>query len=169
LPGGNVLAITNVRGFKYTHAFNRNPQFHGLTDELSEYRLLSLSTHCQLVTKDNKVLFGTKRNQFNQISNFSGFPNVDEDSTHAEGRRYLDIYRTMKNRLAQEIGGLVKMYDRIQAVGITYVNTPGLRGLDSDYLVPLSETADNARKHFEESFQFEKELYVVDFEPKKNH
>ena len=158
---------TNSRGFRYTFAFNRTLDFNNLKDALAEYHLLINSTHCHIVTKDNKILFGTKRNQFNQISGFSGFPNVDEDSIEIKGKKYLDIYKTIQNCLRPEIGYLVDTIDSIKAVGVVYVDTPGLRGTDSDYLIRLDETADNAQKRFEESSQFEKKLYVIDFEPKK--
>lgn len=162
-----IIVSTNFRGFKYTHAFNRNKEFHNLTDDLRKYSLLSISTHCHIVSKDNKLLFGTKKNQFNQISGFSGFPNIDEDSIVREGKTFLDIYKTIVNRLRPEIDYLVDSIDSISAVGIVYVNTPGLRGIDSDYLVRLDETADKAQKRFVENAQFQKELYTVDFEPAK--
>lgn len=164
---GIITVNTNIRGFKYTQAFNRNPDFYQLTNELNQYKLLSISTHCHLITKDKKILFGTKKNQFNQISGFSGFPNAEEDSVEIKGEKYLDIYKTIKKRLYSEIGYLVEAVDDIKAVGITYVDTPNLRGTDSDYVVKLAETYDNAKKRFKESLQFERELFIVDFEPKK--
>ena len=158
-----VIAHASVRGFKYTHAFNRTKEFHARTNELSDYRLLSFSTHGHLITRDGKILFGTKKNQFNQISGFGGFPNVAED---ADGS-FLDVYRTVKNRLKPEIGDLVQAIRNITAVGIVYVDTPALRGTDSDYVVELDETATNVQKKFEESYQFERRLHIVEFEPAK--
>lgn len=164
---GRIVAQTNVRGFKYTYSFNRNPNFYDMTEVLRDYSLLSLSTHCHLVTKDNKLLFGTKRDQFNQISGFSGFPHAEEDSYERDGKRFLDIYGTILNRLEEEIGYLVRAVDSISTVGVVYVDTPGLRGIDSDYLIRLDESSTNAQRRFRESSQFERELYVVDFEPDK--
>lgn len=158
-----VLAHASVRGFKYTQTFNRMKEFHGRTEELSAYRLLSFSTHSHLVSKDGKILFGTKKNQFNQISGFGGFPNVAED---ADGS-FLDVYRTVKNRLKPEIGDLVQAIRNITAVGVVYVDTPALRGTDSDYVVELDETAENVQKKFEASYQFERKLHIVEFEPSK--
>lgn len=162
-----IIVKTNIRGFRYTQAFNRNPDFYDLTKELNGYHLLSISTHCHLITNDKKILFGTKKNQFNQISGFSGFPNAEEDSVELKGKKYLDTYRTIKKRLYSEIGYLVDAVDDIKAVGITYVDTPALRGTDSDYIVYLAETSDNAKKRFKESSQFERQLFVISFEPKK--
>ena len=62
IEDGKFTANTNTRGFKHTFAFNRNADFQDLTDELRDYSLLTFSTHCHLVTKDNKILFGTKKN-----------------------------------------------------------------------------------------------------------
>ncbi len=158
-----VLAHASVRGFRYTQAFNRTKEFHNRTEELSTYRLLSFSTHSHLITKDGNILFGTKKNQFNQISGFGGFPNVAED---ADGG-FLDVYRTVKNRLKPEIGDLVQAISNITAVGVVYVDTPALRGTDSDYVVMLDETAANVQKRFEESYQFERKLHIVEFNPTK--
>lgn len=108
-----------------------------------------------------------KKNQFNQISGFGGFPNAEEDSVELKGKKYLGIYGTIKKRLHSEIGYLVDAVDNIKAVSITYVDTPNLRGTDSDYLVHLAETSDNAKKRFKESSQFEREIFDIDFEPKK--
>ena len=65
-PSGKIIIPTNARGFKYNQAFNRNPDFHVRVDELNKYKLLSISTLCYLITKDDKLLFGTKINQNNQ-------------------------------------------------------------------------------------------------------
>lgn len=165
---GLTSVKANIRVFRYTHAFNRNPDFHNLTNELNRYGLLSFSTSCFLVTKDNKALFGTKRNQFNQISDFSGFPNLKEDPVAVTaGRRCLDIYVMLLHRLAPEIGSTTGSINSIEAIGLTYVNTQGLRGTDSDYLAYLDETAGNAQRQFKESYQFERQLFAVDFEPAK--
>lgn len=56
-----IIVKTNIRGFRYTQAFNRNPDFYNLINDLNNYHLLSISTHCHLITKDNKILFGTKK------------------------------------------------------------------------------------------------------------
>lgn len=85
-----VRAVTEERGFKYTYLFNRNPDFHSRTGELSDHKLLSISTHCHLITKDGKITFGTKKNQFNQISGFAGFPNLKEDAVEVEGKKHLN-------------------------------------------------------------------------------
>ncbi len=164
---GTITMNTDVRGFNYTYAFNRDKNLYHLVDELNKNKLLSISTHVHLLTKDNKLLFGTKKNQFNQISGFSGFPNVDEDSDIVNGERVLDVYKTIVNRLRPEIGYLVDSIDSIIPLGITYVNTLGLRGTDNDFLVKIDEMSYKAKKRFEENSQFKKELHSVDFEPKK--
>ncbi|MEK7845634.1 MAG: hypothetical protein AAB257_01575, partial [Nitrospinota bacterium] len=148
-------------------AFNRNPNFYDRTEELNQYKLLHLSTHCHLKTTDNMLLFGTKKNQSNQISGFGGFPNVEKESIKIEGESYLDIYKTLCNRLTAEIGTLVSEIESIQAVGITYVDNPCLRGVDLDYLIELNETSDNARKQFKASAQFKRCLFTVEFKPTK--
>lgn len=165
LDSGALILPTTVRGFSYTHAFNRNKEFHDMTAELNAYRLLSISTHGHIVTSDGKMVFGTKKNQFNQISGFSGFPNVNEDSANLGSKIYLDIRATVANRLRPEIGGLVSHITDIDAVGIVYTDTRGLRGLDTDYLFRLDVPAKEVQKKFQESFQFEKQLHVVDYEP----
>lgn len=162
---GRINAVTEERGFKYTQALNRDEILTDPSETLRKYKLLSISTHCHLVTKDNKLLFGTKKNQSNQISGFSGFPNVQEDSIEIVGKKFLKIYETMQNRLRPEIGYLVDAICSIDATGITYVSTPGLRGLDFNYLVKIDETASNIEKRFKENWQFKKELFTVDFEP----
>jgi hypothetical protein len=164
---GKITLPTEVRGFRYTHALNRDPCFWACTELLKQYKLLSLSTHCHLVSKDGKILFGIKKNQFNQISGFSGFPNAEEDVIELEGRKYLDIYKTIQKRLYSEIGYLVNAFDAIKAVGLVYVGQVSLRGLDSDYVIELDETSWNMQKRFSESAQFEKEIFAVDFEPRK--
>ncbi|MBW2973636.1 hypothetical protein KY346_04535 [Candidatus Woesearchaeota archaeon] len=162
-----ITAVTEERHFKYTQAFNRDEILSNPTEILRKYRLLSISTHCHLVTKDDKILFGTKKNQSNQISGFSGFPDTNEDTVEVDGKKYLKIYQTMLNRLRSEIGYLVDAIDSINAVGITYVNIPRLRGLDFNYVVRLDEKAENVKQRFQETWQFEKELFVADFEPEK--
>jgi hypothetical protein len=164
---GDITVDTNVRGFRYTQAFNRNPEFQELTDALNAYKLLSISTHAHLLTKDGKLLFGTKKNQFNQISGFSGFPNAAEDCIDADGEKRLAIYGTILNRLKGEMGHLTGAIKDMYALGVVYVNTPGLRGLDTDYFIKLDETAEKAAERFQESFQFDKQLHVVDFHPDK--
>jgi hypothetical protein len=165
---GQVASIdTNVRGFRYTQAFNRNAEFQNLVDDLNKYKLLSLSTHVHLVTNDHKLLFGTKTNQFNQISGFSGFPNALEDCYTADDKKILDVYKTIMNRLTTEMGHLTSAVKDITALGVVYVDTPGLRGTDTDYLIDLDESASKAQERFMESFQFDKELHVVDFKPSK--
>jgi hypothetical protein len=167
---GQVASIdTNVRGFRYTQGFNRNAEFQNLVDDLNKYKLLSISTHVHLLTNDNnkKLLFGTKTNQFNQISGFSGFPNALEDCYDSGDKKILDVYKTILNRLTSEMGHLTSAVKDITALGIVYVDTPGLRGTDTDYLIDLDESASKAQERFKESFQFDKELHVVDFEPSK--
>lgn len=165
--GQEVQIHTNARGFKYTQAYNRNKDWHQRTDELNAHKLLTLSTHCSILTQDNKLLFGTKRNQSNQISQFSGFPNVEEDCVTTGERRTLDVYGTILNRLRPEIGSLVDAVDSITALGITYVDTPGLRGTDTDYVAKIDVTADRAQQLFQETAQFQKQLFQADFEPDK--
>lgn len=165
---GAALVETDVRGFRYTQAFNRNPEFQEMTDALNAYKLLSISTHAHLLTNDNKLLFGTKKNQFNQISGFSGFPNAAEDTvTGPDGSKRLAIYATILNRLTAEMGYLTHAVKDMDALGVVYVDTPGLRGLDTDYLIKLDESASKAAERFRESFQFDKQLHVVDFHPDK--
>jgi len=161
----NIRIKTNVRGFDKTHAYNRNPKFQRYTGELRNNSLLSISTHGHLITNDDKVIFGTKKNQFNQISGFSGFPNVKEDTVTIDGKTYLDVCKTIENRLRPEIGDIVDHIETIEAVGVTYVNRPGLRGLDSNFAFYLDISADKAKELFSESFQFTKKLYAVDFNP----
>ena|GEM_PF-4146992 len=167
ISGEPITAVTEERHFKYTQAFNRDEILSNPAEVLRKYRLLSISTHCHLVTKDGKILFGTKKNQADQVSGFSGFPDVDEDSVDVDGKKYLKIYQTMLNRLRAEIGYLVDAIDSINAIGITNVNTPHLRGLDFNYVVRLDEKAANVKQRFQETWQFEKELFAVDFEPEK--
>jgi hypothetical protein len=162
---GIVMVETNTRGFKYTQAYNRNKQYQDKTEELNRYKLLSLSTHCALKTRDNKLLFGTKKNQFNQMSQFSGFPNVEEDCAKRDGILVLDVPKTIENRLKPEIGDLTRAIGSITALGITYVNTPGLRGTDMDYLAELDATSESAQIAFQESAQFQKQLFSAQFEP----
>lgn len=160
-----IIVETNVRGFRYTQAFNRNADFQEMTADLNKYKLLSISTHAHILTKDNKLLFGTKKNQFNQISGFSGFPNASEDCFEKDGKNHLAIYGTILNRLTAEMGYLTRAVKDIHALGVVYVNTPALRGTDTDYLIKLDETAEKAAERFQESFQFDKQLHVVDFNP----
>lgn len=69
----------------------------------------------------------------------------------------------MKNRLKPEIGYLVDEVESINAIGVTYVDTPGLRGLDFNFIAHLDATAEQAQEQFKESWQFAKQLYVLDF------
>jgi hypothetical protein len=55
----------------------------------------------------------------------------------------------------------------INALGVVYVDTPALRGTDTDYLIKLDENAEKAAERFQESFQFDKQLHIVDFHPDK--
>jgi hypothetical protein len=64
-----------------------------------------------------------------------------------------------------EIGALVDSVQDIYATGITYVDTPGLRGLDTDYLISLEETAAGAERRFKETDQFRRDLYFVPWNP----
>lgn len=165
INNGTISYRTNIRGFKYTHAFNRDKSFNELTGELNEYKLLTNSTHCHILTKDNKIVFGTKKNQFDQITGFSGFPNAKEDTVVINNMRILDVYKTIVHRLKPEVGYLVDAIDGINALGIVYVNTPGLRGTDSNYLVKVDERSSSIQKRFSESDQFKKEIMVVEFTP----
>jgi hypothetical protein len=167
LAGEQKRVDVTVRGFRYTQAFNRTAEFQDDVEELNEHKLLTLSTHVHLLTKDGKLLFGRKRNQYGQISGFSGFPQVASDSVQLGSESYLDLRKTITNRLKPEIGMLTDAISGISALGVTYVNAPLLRGTDADYLVHLDETAANAQKLFSASKQFDKELFVVDFEPLK--
>jgi hypothetical protein len=150
-------------GFRYTYAFNRDMDFYNDVSSLNKYRLLTLSTHSHILTKDGRLLFGTKRDQFNHISGFGGFPNFDTD-LDARGR-ILEIHRSLSNRLVPEIGELVDSIVSIEALGITYVNRPGLRGTDVDFLIRLDEPSWKVKEKFESNAQFKNELYVVDFDP----
>lgn len=153
------------RGYRYSHVYNRTQDFYDLFEDLKKYKLLSISTHCHIISKDNKILFGTKKNQFNQISGFSGFINVNEDSVIINEEKFLDVYKCIINRLKSEIGESVKLISSIKAIGMVYVNTVALRGIDLNFIVNIDDIAENIQKTFEESYQFEKKLYVVDFKP----
>ncbi len=162
---GLVTLDTNVRGFSVTFAYNRDKEFHKRVEELNKYKLLTSSTHCHLITNDGKIVFGTKKNQFNQVSGFGGFPNINEDSVEANGVKLLDTHKCLENRLRPEIGEMAEGIVEAHALGVTYVDTAGLRGTDTDFLVKVDETAKNIQTLFRESSQFEKELHIVDFNP----
>jgi hypothetical protein len=153
------------RGFRYAAIFNRNLEFHERIGELNKYSLLTISTHVHFVTSDNKLIFGTKKNQGNQISGFSGFPNADKDSKTIGALTYQDMYRTLKTKLGPEAKGLMPKIDMTFPTGVIYVGTPGLRGTDADYLARLEIDSENVQTLFKESHQFDKGLYLVDFKP----
>lgn len=160
-----ITVPTVARGFRYTFAYNRDKENHNRVEELNQYKLLTLSQHTHIITADGKIMFGVKINQGNQISGFSGFPNVDEDSTAYTGRRVIDLKALTNNRLLSEIGKLTDSIKDIHATGITYVGTPGLRGTDANYLIVLEETAANIERTFKESDQFKKDLFFVEWNP----
>lgn len=163
---GGITVPTVARGFRYTFAFNRDKANHDRMDELDRHKLLTLSQHTHIVTADGKLMFGVKSNQSNQISGFSGFPNVDEDTTSYDGRRVLDLKALTNHRLLSEIGKLVDSVRDITATGITYVGVPGLRGTDANYLITIDETAAAIERTFKESDQFKKDLFFVDWNPR---
>jgi len=165
--GGSYQILTEARGFRYTQAFNRDQDFYEKWDDLKRYSLLSLSTHCHILTQDGKILFGTKRNQSNQISGFGGFPNIQEDTKIVKKIKCLDLFQTVKNRLSPEIGKLIEYIDSISSLGITYVNTPALRGTDLDFLVRFRIKSGEFKEKFQQTNQFDRELYAVDFSPEK--
>src|SRR3989338_11686181 len=169
---GVIVIPTTARTFRYTAAFNRNPTFHDDVAALNQHRLLTISTHCHLVTRDGKLLFGTKVNQFNQISGFAGFPNAAKEAVEIDGTTYLNTYETVRGRLADELKNLSPAVQSINAVGIVYVGRKALRGTDVDYLVRLDETATEAQRIFRDSYkdakqadQFSRDLFAVDFNP----
>ena len=45
-----------VNSFKYTYTFNRDIDFYDLKHDLNNYKLLSLSTHCHLLSKDGWII-----------------------------------------------------------------------------------------------------------------
>jgi len=178
-PGDNEgehIVYVNERGYREAFVFNRDPDFHDMTDFLKHYRLLHLSTHGHIVTKPDTegrktliippvLLYGTKRNQANQVSGFSGFPNLDEDSTVVDGVRYLDMYQTILNRLCPELNLPEEAVQNVYCVGVVYVGRKGLRGTDLDFVVEVDDSSEDVQKRFRESHQFERELHGVKFDP----
>ncbi len=156
---------TDVRGFRHTYVFNRDPAFYSRWEDVATHDLLSLSTHCHLRTADNQLLFGRKTNQDDQVTGFSGFPDMSTETATVDDEIYLDTVSTIENRLEPETGELADTITDISAVGVTYVDTPGLRGTDSDYLVTLDVDADTAEDLFTPKEQFHDDLYTVDFSP----
>lgn len=169
---GVIVVPTTARNFRYTAAFNRNPIFHDEIDSLNKHKLLTISTHCHVVTRDGKLLFGTKINQFNQISGFAGFPNAAKEIVEIDGTTYLNTSEAVHSRLADELRNLSPAVDSIEAVGMVYVGRKALRGTDVNYLVRVDETATEAQRIFRDSYQdyqkgdqFSRDLCVVDFNP----
>ena len=155
-----------ARPFSVISAYHRNTRFYDREQEVQDHSLMHLSSLVHLVTRDNYLLFGTKSNQANQISGFGGFPNIEKESEDSEGDMYLNIQTSLEKKLSHEIGKeLVKTIAHIDAVGMTYTNTLGLRGVDLDYLAELDIPADDAAQLFQESAQFKKSLYKVPFNP----
>lgn len=167
-----IFYMTSKRGFKLTAVMNRQEDLHDTyTQEVFRNKLLSNSTHCHLRTNDGELVFGRKKDQRDQITGFSGFTRIDKDniavdSDLEDNKKELDIFRLIKKRLEPELGeDIVDNISSMNAVGITFVNTPGLRGTDTDYVVDVDLSTQEVEDRFDPDEQFYDELLTVEFKP----
>lgn len=165
---GMVDDVVFVEGkpFTYASAFNRNPELFDKENDVNKHKLLQLGIHAHVVTSDNKLVYGFKKNQGNQITGFGGFPNVATDVTYLGRDCFLHFYKAVMRKLQSELGPeLSSSVKRINMLGITHVSQPGLRGCDISVLVESSANMNTFNTHFKESEQFQKPLMYVNMNP----
>ncbi|MBI4918690.1 hypothetical protein HY837_02080 [archaeon] len=166
----DVALSLHVAGFKYQQVFNRTPENKKLIPKANQQNILSCSTHVHLLSKDGKLLYGTKKNQFNQLSGFGGFPQVAENYEEDACAQLLElkIYDAVKEGLSKEIGTFASNISEMKYVGLVFVgrHSQGLRGTDLDFLVTLDANAQDIITNFEETNQHAKKLIPVEFDPK---
>ncbi|PIN80892.1 hypothetical protein COV11_03020 [Candidatus Woesearchaeota archaeon CG10_big_fil_rev_8_21_14_0_10_30_7] len=160
----------HVAGFKYQQVFNRTPENKRWVPEANKQNILSCSTHTHLLSKDGKLLYGTKKNQFNQLSGFGGFPQIAENYrvNLQEYALELKIHNAVKQTLSKEIGVFTDKISEMNYLGLVFVgrHSQGLRGTDLDFLVSIDANAQDIINNFEETNQHAKKLIPVEFEPK---
>ncbi len=166
----DVELTLHVTGFKYQQVFNRTAENKHLLNLANQKKILSCSTHVHLLSKDGKLLYGTKKNQFNQLSGFGGFPQVAENYkiNNEEFMLELKVHDAVKQGLSKEIGTFTNNISEMNYVGLVFVgrHNQGLRGTDLDFLVTLDANAQDIIANFEETNQHAKKLIPVEFEPK---
>ena len=159
-------------GFRYQQVFNRTPKNKKLLSQANAYGVLTCSTHAHIVTSDGFLVYGTKKNQFDQISGFGGFPQVSnahydwplrDDTGEPIGDTKLDMRKAVVERLRSEIGLFADKIDSVQYVGFVFSGriAQGLRGTDLDFLVSVDATSDDVVRGFEETHQHKRKLIPV--------
>jgi len=160
-----VLINAEKKGFSRLHFFNRREENYPRVDELVRHHMLGISTHTHLLSEDGYLLFGTKKNQFDQISGFGGFPQEEDYSEHSVNP-YQPAIRSVKAELPSVLQPLLDDPYLLRATGITYVDDPRLRGTDMDFLVGIKANAKDIVEAFEANAQFEKRLHRVEYSPR---
>ncbi len=175
-PQRDTVSINlNTAGFRYQQVFNRTPRNKHLLGEANNHGILTCSTHTHIMSTDDVLLYGTKKNQFDQISGFGGFPQVasshymknygliNEDTGEFKKWCMLDMHKAVVERLRPEIGAFSERIKNISYVGLVFVgrHSQGLRGTDLDFLVQIDSTADELIEGFEETHQHARKLIPV--------
>ena len=156
----NNVDYTYLENYSIAHAFCRTKMFENYFIYVNKKRLNPLSSHCLILTKDNKLVFGIKVNMNNKISGFSGYAKKEDIKNNL-----LDIYSYLCKQLYQELFITKNEIIYIKRIGKTYTpnildnkNRLNIRGFDNNFILKLKVSSAELKKRFNGSFQFKKDL-----------
>lgn len=143
--------------FQYVQTLSKTKEFQ---DEkfLKETNLLALSSLCLILTADNWLIFGEKKNMDNKLSGFSGYMNKKD----VKGE-FIDIYNYIIRTLKVELNPKKEHIKKIQKIGKIYSphicdhkGKQNVRGFDNIFIIGLNMTKTDLKINFRKNFQFNK-------------
>lgn len=148
--------------FQYVQAFGKTPKFEKYSCEAISNNLIALSSLCLIITKDEKLVLGLKKNMDNKISGFSGYL---KEKFNKNG--YVDIYSYLISTLNNELNLEESVIESITRIGQNFcpeimdINKRlNNRVYNNNYLINLKIDSITLKKIFVQNFQF-KELKFI--------
>lgn len=112
---GNKINInTHKNKFKYVQTLAKNPFFKDSMNFATTLKMLALSSHCTVVSNDNEIVLGVKKNLGNRISGFCGYTSQEYFKNNS-----VDVNSQIRDSLKKEFGNIKEYITSINHTGLT--------------------------------------------------
>ena len=142
--------------FRYVQAFGRSNEFDKYACLVASNNLTALSSLCLILTSDNKMIFGVKKNMNNKISGFSGYMN----NAFVAGDK-MDIYKYLTTTIRDELNISEEDITSIVRIGQTYSpnildskNLLNNKVYNNIFIIKLNISSKNVLADFKITYQF---------------